>query len=61
MQNDVAGVCKVNYVFYGAVQNTINVLKTRDLSSCTNRYGFSDSLSSVQYRFLGAVSEISKT
>lgn len=46
----------MDYVFYGAVQNAINVLKTRDFSSCTNRYDQADSLSGVPYRFLGAVS-----
>jgi dTDP-4-dehydrorhamnose reductase len=58
MQTDVMGTCKVDYVFDGADANAIRVLKTHDFSSCTNRYGLSDALSSVPYRFFGAVSNI---
>ncbi|XP_057368025.1 uncharacterized protein LOC130689027 [Daphnia carinata] len=54
LDTDVLGKCKVDYVFNGASLNTIKVMKTYNLVSCTNRYGFSDSLPSVPYRFFGA-------
>lgn len=55
MQTDATGSCMVDYVFNGAVQNTISVIKTRDLSSCSGRYSQLNSLSSVPYQFIGKV------
>jgi len=54
-QTDVSGTCRVNYAFLGAVQNAINVLKTRDLASCSNRYGKFHFLSGTPYHFIGPV------
>lgn len=55
-QTDVSGTCRVNYAFLGAVQNAINVLKTRDLASCSNRYGKFHFLTGTPYHFIGPVS-----
>lgn len=53
VETDVAGTCDVTYSFNGAEANSVKVLKTRDLASCSHRYGFFNSISAVSYRFLG--------
>lgn len=55
LQTDVAGTCEVTYTFNGAETNSVKVLKTRDVASCSNRYGSFNSLPVVSYRFLGEV------
>lgn len=45
----------MDYTFAGAVQNVINVVKTRNIDSCISRHGQYNSFSGVAYNFLGTV------
>ena len=53
MQTDVTGTCQVKYSFDDIKQNSMSVVKSRDLLSCSNRYGQLSVFSGMAYNFPG--------
>ena len=54
LQSDVTGTCDVKYSFDSLEGKTINIFKSRDLTSCTDRHNVARSIvSAVPYHFPG--------
>ena len=60
-QVDVSGVCNVDYSFDRAETNRIIILKSRDLSSCSDRHGQLNLLPGVAYDFPGVSAWLNNT
>ncbi|XP_045507000.1 apolipophorins [Colias croceus] len=50
-EQDIQGTCNVDYVVRGQEQTSLVLVKTRDLSQCTNRYKYMSILQTVRYDF----------
>lgn len=50
-ETDVTGTCAVAYAMHGAKGTSLQLRKTKDLSTCTNRYITNSFLQTVPYEF----------
>ncbi|XP_045454917.1 apolipophorins [Melitaea cinxia] len=51
VEQDIHGTCNVNYAVRGQENTSLVLVKTRDLSQCTNRYKYMSILQTVRYDF----------
>ncbi|XP_075986269.1 apolipoprotein lipid transfer particle [Anticarsia gemmatalis] len=51
VEQDVHGTCNVDYAVRGQENTSLILIKTRDLSQCTNRYKYMSILQTVRYDF----------
>ncbi|KAJ8708367.1 hypothetical protein PYW07_010492 [Mythimna separata] len=51
IEQDIHGTCNVDYTVRGQENTSLILVKTRDLSQCTNRYKYMSILQTVRYDF----------
>nr|XP_049706191.1 uncharacterized protein LOC110382727 isoform X1 [Helicoverpa armigera]XP_049706192.1 uncharacterized protein LOC110382727 isoform X2 [Helicoverpa armigera]XP_049706193.1 uncharacterized protein LOC110382727 isoform X3 [Helicoverpa armigera]XP_049706194.1 uncharacterized protein LOC110382727 isoform X4 [Helicoverpa armigera]XP_049706195.1 uncharacterized protein LOC110382727 isoform X5 [Helicoverpa armigera] len=51
VEQDIHGTCNVDYTVRGQENTSLILVKTRDLSQCTNRYKYMSILQTVRYDF----------
>ncbi|XP_041972420.1 uncharacterized protein LOC121728328 [Aricia agestis] len=51
VEQDIHGTCNVEYAVRGQENTSLILVKTRDLSQCTNRYKYLSILQTVRYNF----------
>lgn len=50
-ETDVSGTCNVNYVLSGTEKTSLNIKKSKDMSTCINRYKTHSFLQTTPYDF----------
>lgn len=51
METDVSGACDVNYVVNGALDTSLLIRKSKDITTCLNRYKTNSILQTTPYEF----------